>query len=79
MIWAKIKQVEESLLFQILLKMYKNGNICSPCVMVRPEISMLSVQSWTHVGQIEIMIKPPDYKGPGKWKLFLNVVEEVIF
>ena len=36
MFWARIKQVEEnpkSLLFQILLKMYKSGNFCSPWVM----------------------------------------------
>ena len=38
MFWARIKQVKEnpkisSLLFQILLKMYKNGNFCSPWVM----------------------------------------------
>ena len=38
MIWARIKQVKEnpkisSLLFQILVKMYKSGNFCPPCVM----------------------------------------------
>ena len=38
MFWARIKQVEEnpkisSLLFQILLKMYKSDIFCSPWVM----------------------------------------------
>ena len=37
MFWARIKKVEEnpkisSLLFQILLKMYKNATFCSPWV-----------------------------------------------
>ena len=38
MFWARIKQLEgnpkiSSLLFQILLEMYKNGNFCSAWVM----------------------------------------------
>ena len=54
MFWARIKQLEEnpkisSLLFQILLKMYKNGNFCSAWVMAVKNV----LEGWGFAGAWE--------------------------